>query len=84
MNCRVLGWGRLEGVGGAGDSQGASVQDMGVDHRGLDVPVAEEFLDDADVGAIFEEVGGEGVAQDVAGDASGDAGSATGGFYGAL
>ena len=37
--------------------------DVGVDLRGLDVAVAEEFLHDAEIGAAAEEVGGEAVAQ---------------------
>lgn len=39
---------------------------MGVDHGGFDVAVAEEFLDGADVVAVFDEVGGEGMAEGVA------------------
>ena len=35
--------------------------------------MAEERLDGADVGAIHEEVGGEGVAEGVGGDFFGDA-----------
>jgi hypothetical protein len=32
---------------------------VGVDHGGLDVPVAEESLHDADVGPVLEEMGRE-------------------------
>lgn len=39
--------------------------DVGVDLGGGDVGVSEEFLDDAEVGAAGEEVGGEGVAEGV-------------------
>ncbi len=42
---------------------------MGVDHGGLDIFVAEEFLDGADVIVVFEQVGGEGMAEGMAGDA---------------
>jgi hypothetical protein len=40
---------------------------MGVDLRGGDVGMAEEFLQRAQIGAAGEEVRGEGVAQDVRG-----------------
>jgi hypothetical protein len=46
---------------------------VGVDHGGGHVAVAEELLDGADVGAVFQQVGGEGVAEGVAGGALGDA-----------
>ena len=39
----------VEAVGGAEDAGGAAVEDVGVDHRGGDVAVAEELLDGADV-----------------------------------
>src|SRR5688572_18887936 len=39
-----------------------------VDLRGGDVAVAEEFLDDAEVRAAADEVGGEAVAEGVGGD----------------
>lgn len=45
------------------------MEDVGVDHGGFDVFVAEEFLDGADVVAALEEVGGEGVAEGVGCDA---------------
>ncbi len=48
--------------------------DVGVDLGGGDVGVAEEFLDDAEVGAAFEEVGGERVPQQVRVDVLLDAG----------
>ena len=50
------------------------VGEVGVDLGGGDVGVAEEALDGAEVGAIHEEVGGEGVAHGVGGDFFGDAG----------
>ena len=40
-------------------------QDKGVDHGRLDAPVAEELLDGADVVVIFQQVGGEGVAEGI-------------------
>ena len=62
----------------------ATVQDMGVDHGGADVLVSEELLDGADVVAVLEEMGGEGVAEGVAGDALGEGGVAVGLGDGAL
>lgn len=50
------------------------VGDVGVDLGGGDVGVAEDGLDGAEVGAVHEEVGGEGVAEGVGGDVFGDAG----------
>ena len=43
--------------------------DVGVDLGGGDVGVAQQGLDDAQVGAAFQQMGGEGVAQDVGADA---------------
>ena len=54
------------------DAEGAAVEDVGVDHGGGDVAVAEELLDGADVVAGLEQVGGEGVAQGVAADSLGE------------
>src|SRR5436189_2959024 len=47
--------------------------DMGVDFGGVDGGVAEEFLNDAKVGAIFEEVRGKAMAQHMRGDVALDA-----------
>lgn len=44
--------------------------DAGVALGGGEGRVTEEFLDGADVGAVVEKVGGEGVAQDVGADAA--------------
>ena len=44
-------WGRLPGGG----------RDVGIDGGGLEVPVPEEDLDGADVGAGLEQMGGEAV-----------------------
>ena len=57
---------------------------MGVDHGGFDAAVTEELLDGSDVGAGFEEVGGEGVAEGVASDSLGELGGGGGGADGAL
>ena len=47
--------------------------DVGVDFRGEDGFVAEHFLDDAEVGAVLDEVRGEGVTEGVRGDFFADA-----------
>lgn len=47
--------------------------DVSVDFGGADIGVAEEFLDDAEVGAIFQKVGGEAVAEHVWSDVALDA-----------
>ncbi len=43
--------------------------DVGVDLGGRDVSVAQQGLNHAQVGPAFQQVGGEGVAQDVGADA---------------
>jgi hypothetical protein len=48
---------QAEAVQGASDAAVTAVQDVGVDHGGLDAAVAEEFLDGADVVTVFEQVG---------------------------
>ena len=60
------------------------MHDVGVDFGGLDVCVAHEFLDHADVDAVFQQVGGKGVPQGMAGGPFGDAGPVHGGFHGLL
>ena len=47
--------------------------DVGVDLSGGDVGVAEHFLDNAKVGTVVEEVGGEAVAELVGMDFLGEA-----------
>ena len=72
------------GVEWAAHGHAAALEDVGVDHGGLDILVAEQVLDGADVVAVLEQVGGEGVAQGVAGDALVDAGQASGAMNGPL
>ena len=50
--------------------------DVGVDFGGADGGVAEEFLDDAQVSAVLEEVGGEAVPEHVGGEVAFNAGVA--------
>ena len=40
-------------VQGAADGQAAALEDVGVDHGGFDILVAEQFLDGADVVATL-------------------------------
>ena len=63
---------------------GATIEDVGVDHRRGHVLVAEELLHGADVVAVLQEMGGEGVAEGVAGRRLGDPGEADGGAHGLL
>ena len=58
-----VGAGTRREVEGAADAERPGVEDVGIDHRGPDIVVAEEFLDGADVLAGFEEVRCEAVAQ---------------------
>jgi len=50
----------------------AFASNMGIDRGGRDVPVAEQFLDGADVVSRFQKLGGKGMAEGVAGDGFGD------------
>ena len=49
----------------AAHAQRTLIEHMGVDHGGADIFVAEEFLDGANVIAVFQEVGGEGMTEGV-------------------
>lgn len=55
------------------DGAEAVLVDVGVDLGGGDVGVAEHFLDNAEVGAVIEEVGGKAVAELVGMDFLGEA-----------
>ena len=59
-------------IQGAPHAERAAVEDVGVDHGGGDVAVAEEFLDGADVVAGLEQVRSKAVAKAVAGCALGE------------
>ncbi len=74
-----MGWAASsERVGGAQDATAAAVEDVGVDHGCLDVRMAEELLDGADVVAALEQVGREGMAERVGRRGLGEAGQAHG------
>lgn len=49
-------------IGGADDTEAASVQDMRVNHGCIDMGVPEQFLDGSNVVAAFEQVRGEGMS----------------------
>jgi hypothetical protein len=51
-----------ETINGAVDPFPAPIQYMGINHRRLHVPMSEEFLNRANVIAIFQQVSGEGVS----------------------
>src|SRR5439155_24358814 len=53
-------------VGGATHAAGAPVQDVGVDHRGADVTVTEQFLYGPDVVVVLQQVRGERMTKGVA------------------
>ena len=57
------------------------VGDMRVDFRGADAGVAEQFLDDAQVSAVLQQVGRKTVAQHVRRYVAGDAGTARALFH---
>jgi hypothetical protein len=58
---------RLRAAGGRSAVQGtavaasAAIEHVGADHGGAHVAVPEQFLDGADVEAVFQQVGGEGM-----------------------
>ncbi len=72
------------GIERAAHAEAAAVEDVGIDHGGLHVAMAEELLHGADIVAVLEQMGGEGVAEGVTGDALGEAGQSGGLADGAL
>lgn len=65
----------LREVQGTPNAPASAVEDVGVDHRRADVPVAEKFLDGPDVVPFFEEMGSERMPERVAGDPLGESGN---------
>ena len=59
----------LQAVERALDLMEPGLGEVGVDGGGVEALVAEERLDDTQVGAALDEVGGEGVAERTGGDA---------------
>jgi len=49
----------LQKVGGTADAQWPTVDHMGVDHGRVEVSVAQEFLDRADVLSALQQMGGK-------------------------
>ena len=64
---------RLQTVGRRPDSPGTFVENVCVDHGGFEVAVPEEFLDGANVVAVFQKLGRKGMAEGMAGNPLGDA-----------
>lgn len=50
----------------ATDRKASCGEDMGIDHSGPDILVAEQFLDGTNVVPLFQEVGGEGMSERMA------------------
>ena len=61
----AIPWVIPSSIQGASHAQDILSGDMGVDHGGLEVPVAQEFLYGSDVVAVFQQVGCEAVPQGV-------------------
>lgn len=74
----------LQIVEGAPNARGAFIEDMGIDHRRLDITVAEEFLHRSDIVPAFYEVRRERMAKGMAGSAFRDGGLDHGLVNGAL
>ena len=66
----------MPGVEGAVDFPQARHGDVGIDFGRADAGVAQQFLDDAQVGAVFQQMGGEAVAQHVRREVAAQAGPA--------
>jgi len=60
---------QIQGAGGAGE---ALTTDVNVEHGGADRAVAEQHLDDGEVGADLMEVSGKCMAEQVRGDPFGE------------
>ncbi len=56
-----------EPVRGTANGSRPTVQDVGVNHGGADVGMAQEFLDGSNIVAILQQMSGEGVSERVAG-----------------
>ncbi len=69
---------KLGGVQRALDAASAFIQDVRVDHRGLDAGVSQQFLHGSDVVAVLQQMRCEGVPKRVAGGAFGDSRAADG------
>ena len=55
-----------EPVNRTANARRSTVEDMGIDHRCLDVAMAQEFLDRSNIVTAFEQVSGEGMPEGVA------------------
>lgn len=54
---------KLQSIQGAGHPMTTAPQYMGVNHRGGDIGVPQEFLDGPDIMAAFQQMGSKTVAQ---------------------
>jgi hypothetical protein len=63
--CRILR--KWQSIGRAPYGEASTVEHMVIDHRGSDVVVPQEFLHGANVVAVLEQMGGEGVPKGMAG-----------------
>ena len=52
-----------ESIHGTANSGRSAIEDMGIDHRRLDIAMAQEFLDRSDIVTPIEQVRGEGMAE---------------------
>ena len=50
-----------ERIHGTSNTSSASIQSMGIDHRRLHVAMAQKFLGDSDIVAIFQQISGKGM-----------------------
>src|SRR5215467_11830164 len=73
-----------EPVERAGHGADRGVGDTGITGRGVELGVAEQHLDDADVGILFQEMGGEAMPQCMRRDPLLDPGGLGGGVDGAV
>ena len=53
----------------AANGHGTAIEDVGVDHGGLDVFMAEQFLDCSNIVPILQQMGGKAVPEGVGADA---------------
>src|SRR5258708_28583579 len=74
----ILGAGQSETVQGIADGLQVPLRQMQILGRGFQIPVPEQNLDGAQIGARFQQVGCPTVAQGVWGDAFVDAGPTRG------
>jgi hypothetical protein len=75
---------KLYNVRWAAYSEGASVEDMGVNHCGAHVPMAQQLLDSPDVLSPFQQVCSKGISKGMAARCLGHTGFDDSPFHGLL